>query len=153
MEENFESVVDLFTLLSFAFIVAAFLFGSQKFDKALTKTRTKLDFAELERGGGAATDLHQNTLVLILTVDNGVDVIYFIKGKESPRIIYQSGEPKPLLEVLEDEIDSFKKAEDIQIVVNNESKRVNGNLLLDLENWLAFHSFEAIINFTRAIGG
>ncbi len=149
----FESAVDFFTLLSFVFIVAAFLFGIQQLQHSQTETKAKIIFKEVGKGGSISYDIPENTLIIILTKKNNNDVVYFVKGGELTKTIYRSGQSQPLMESLDNEVNSFKNAEDIHIVVDNEKHLVNSNILLDLQNWLAHHSFTATINFQRKLNG
>lgn len=147
-KENFESLVDLFTLLSFVLIIAAILFGHQNIQKVSNIQQSSLIFRETEEGSGTPADLPLNTIVLVITKgSSNNDILYFVKSGDFPKIIYQTGQKESLWNSLEKKKSDFKKAQDIQIVVNNEKQRVNADLFLILQNWLAHYSFSAIINF------
>jgi hypothetical protein len=145
--ENFESLVDVFTLLSFVLIIVAILFSSQKLQRSAIEQQGIFIFKEITEGTGAPSDLPLNTIVVILTIENFKDVIYLVKSGEMPKIIFQSGQKRLLWESLEDLKSFFLKSEDIQIVVDNKNQSVNAELFLILQNWLARYSLKSTINF------
>jgi hypothetical protein len=146
--ENFEYVADFFTLISFILIVAAFLFGRQNYQGAQGIPANRFYFSTVGRGGASVTDIPKGTLVVILQRELGKkDFIYLLRGEEKIRKLYESGTKESLRQALDSSAEEFKRSEDIHIVVINEKNRVNAEMLLDLESWLAEKSLTATLNF------
>ncbi len=150
--ENFESMVDLFTLLSFALIISTLLFGYQYIHETDDSVIKVTNFETIYEGNAPPLDLPEDTIILFITVDNKQDILYLKKGNSPREIIYQTGQSESLWRSLEDKKRLFLNSNDIQIVVINKNKTVNAELYLEIDNWMAAYSFKTTVIFSKVIG-
>lgn len=148
--ENYESLVDLFTLLSFVLIISTFLFGFQRVAENTT-IQTMSKFRNVYKGNAPPVGLPENTLVLIQTAKNNQDIIYLVESGKSPEIIYSSGQKKSLWSCLEEKKQLFMDSNDIQVIINNKVNKVNGDLFLIITNWFAQYSLKTTTNFSNNV--
>lgn len=146
--ENFESLVDLFTLLSFVLIISTFIFGYQRVEEHTTTFQTMSEFREVNKENASPVGLPENTLIIILTVEDNKDKIYLVGSGKSLEEIYSFDQKKSLWSCLEEKKRLFMASKDIQILVTN---KVNAELFLIIQKWLAQYSFKATINFNSNV--
>jgi hypothetical protein len=149
--ENFESLVDLFTLLSFVLIISTFLFGYQRVDEYVTTLQTMSEFREVHKGNAPPVGLPENTLIIVHTVESNNDMIYLVESGKSPEVIYYLGQNKSLWSSLEEKKSLFMDSNDIQIIINNTANKVNAELFMIIQSWLAQYSLKATINFNSNV--
>ncbi len=80
--DNFESLVDLFTILSFVLIAAAFFFGIQKVQTSESDITGEIDVREIGSRSASQAELPDDIVVIFIANENGKDIIKF-KMKES----------------------------------------------------------------------
>lgn len=149
--ENFESLVDLFTLLSLVLIIATFLFGYPHGQEVVTTSQMVSEFKEVSKGNAPPAGIPENTLVLIQSYESGKDIITLVVSKSPPEIIYQSGQGQSLWNALEGRKEHFIDSTDIHIIIDDVTNEVNSNLQLELQRWLAVYSFEVKVSFTSNV--
>jgi len=147
--ENYESAVDLFTLLSFSLIAFTILFGLYNYESKTEFITTKNILQTIKYGGSIIHEIPEKTIILILTYENNRDYVYLINGSKPMKILYISYYNKSLWNLLENNLNIFKNSNDIQIIVNNSTSKINTEIFFQINRWLAIHNFNAIINFER----
>jgi hypothetical protein len=143
-KENFETLIDLFTLLSFALILSAIFWGvmNSQNDKI-----AKISLYEVgQQNQGFSNKLPEGTILLLITKENSKDLILIIESEDFPKEIYNSENKMSINEALSTFIDKLQYAKDVQIIFD-ESKKANPFLLYSLEKWFAKQTKEVKINF------
>ena len=148
--ENFESLVDLFTLISIVLIISTFIFGFQRLGDPSKNIQTTLEFRDVKSGDGAV-GLPEDTLVIMHTIQNNSDLVLLLQSRTPPKKIYFSGQNKSLWENLEMSKNVFLAANDIQILIDSSNNKVNANLVLTVQKWLAHNQLSATLNFNNDV--
>ena len=147
-EENFESLIDLFTLLSFVLIIATILFGFNT-NSDTKEMNNNFQFKSISQYSQIAVDLPSNILIVILIKENNKDMIYLINSNEDICVLYYEGQKNNLWEKLENKKNEFNEADNIQLIIDNRMNTINLELFLKLEQWLAKNNLSVIINFCK----
>jgi len=151
-EDNFETLVDLFTLLSYVFIIASIVFGvNQNFNNSQSSFSSLFEFRDVANGSGFTSELPNDMLIVMFSKSYNSDVIYLIKSGEPLSILYETNRFPNLLLALNENKDEFKNAENIQVIVDNKNKQINSELFLLFEQWLAYNNLTSIINFNETL--
>ena len=86
--ETFESFVDLFTILSFTLIVAAYFFGIYRNIKDDVDKSGNYELYEVASGGNANVLIPEDAVIIFLKKNGQDDVIQFSKrGKDASQFI------------------------------------------------------------------
>lgn len=145
--ETFESLVDLFTLLSFALIIASFLFGIQKVQTSETAKVAEISFKKVIKGEGSPVDLPENYLVLVLMKEKGQDMILLVESGEKVKKIYQSGQPESLGGILSKQLHDFQMFKFYLVIL--EAKGVNYRLFYEILKWFEENSIDPTVSFSE----
>jgi hypothetical protein len=133
----YESLLDLFTLISFILIFAAFIYVSQS--SAGVASAAAVVSGEAAKSGGTPQGIPKDVLLLVLFREDSKDRLTIIDGTTgvtTPMILTtQTTEG-----VLTSLSPSFARAAKINIAINEEKEPVNPAIVLTIQRWLASHS-------------
>jgi hypothetical protein len=146
-EENFESLVDLFTLISIALIISTFIYGYQRREVQANNLQAMIEFREVESGEGIPIGIPAKTLIMLHTIQNDKDVIFLLESKKNPKRIFESGQKKSLLKSLEENKSTFIAANEIQLLVDSTAGEINAKLLLTYQNWFSKYQLKVNLSF------
>ncbi|MBD3230249.1 MAG: hypothetical protein GF329_18870 [Candidatus Lokiarchaeota archaeon] len=143
-QENFESLIDLFTLLSFSLILVAVYWGIMSLAQFNGST---FKFSEMEpTSAKPVVQIPETLIVLFLTQFENSDVLYLINSKAGTEIIYNSSFNQPIDPILEQNSETIMESERIQFIVDTTVK-LNPFLLVKIQKWFAKYNLEVDLNF------
>ena len=144
--ESFESLVDLFTILSFVLIASAFFFGSQKVQTSESGALAEFELREIIQGAAPLPALPDDIVIIFIAKENGSDIIQFTKKRSKFNRYYAS--KVDLDSICRSELQGFQSSNNINIVVLEGHSEPNYRLLYRIEKWLAGNGFNnVVINF------
>jgi len=132
-DDNFESLVDLFTLLSFALIIASVIFGIQPVSEY--ENAYQLEVRQVGNGQSPPSTLPDDITVLVINQKNGYDILSIIKSGEKIRDFPVSSQS--IIDILKREIESFKNSEKVILVLMKSKTTPNYHLCYIVQEWLA----------------
>ena len=140
--ENFESLIDLLTLLSFVLIIASFVFGIYQFqvsDKMVEIDSTKV------AGKGPPVTIPENIIfIAIIKTDEG-DIIHIAKGGQASK--RNVADSTNISSILSREQEDLKAAKEIHLVLFTKNiKHPNYQLYYETGMWLANHGINKVKN-------
>ncbi len=143
-QENFESLIDLFTLLSFSLILVAIFWGIMSTTQYEGST---FKFSEMEPiSSKPIAQVPENIAVLFLTVSQGENILYITTSDSVDEIIFRSSLNKSIDSLLNPYLKLIMESERIQFIVD-ETVSYNPNLLIKIEKWLSENKLEINLNF------
>ena len=130
--DTFESLVDFFSLLSFALIIATLIFGTH----SMSKNEQKVEIASINTGTGEAITLPEDTVVLILKFKNPVAILSI--NEPGIKIRFCIIEMNSISSVIQNEIFQLKSYK-------------NFNLAIEKKNWNNLNSvyFKIVTQFEQ----
>jgi hypothetical protein len=143
--ESFESLVDLFTILSFVLIASAFFFGINKAQMLEKNVTANFELREIAKGAAPAPEIPDDVVIILIENENGSDfLIFFEEGNKKERY--------PLSNV---NIDSILQLElqgritkNINLVILEKASTTTYKIFFDIQKWLTVNGFtNVIINF------
>lgn len=141
--ETFESFVDLFTILSFSLIVAAYFFGVYRNLKESDNSSSQFELYQVESAGNADIVIPEDAVIIFLTKNDQSDVFQFSKkGKIASQFI--SIDEKILPNILQSELLDYKYSKNISLVTLARNGPVNLNLFYLTQIWLVKNGYENV---------
>ncbi len=131
--EDYESFIDLFTLLSFALIIASFIFGIHRVHDS-DKT-TQFEFDKIKSGVSLPASLPDNAIVLILMNQNKNDILHIVKSGELTFKKYISNKTD-LQFTLKSKRDFILGSDDISLVLLKRKTEPNYEFYVYIQEWL-----------------
>lgn len=141
--ENYESFIDLFTLLSFALIIASFIFGIHKAHVSDMTKITEIKFDKIGSGAGLPVGIPPNILILILMKQNNNNIIHIVK---SGGINFKKNisDTTDLELALKSHQDIILNAEDIRIVLFKNKTKPNYEFYVYIQEWLTKNGIDKV---------
>jgi hypothetical protein len=141
--ESFESFVDLFTILSFTLIVAAYFFGVYRNLKDEGDKSSSFELYEVVSEGNADVLIPEDAVIIFLTKSGQADVVQFSKsGKDASQFI--SIDEQTLVNALEGELADYKNSKNISLVTLSRNGPINLNLFYLIQIWLVKNGYEKV---------
>ncbi len=136
-DASYESLLDLFTLLSFVLLIAAFLYTSQQIGRDTSSSNVEAYIAG--RGSGESATIPDNLTLLILYKDQGQDKIMLIEGatSESTYLIDDNTIKTTLNEILP----ILQRANEIYITLHSKEEIPSPSIWLSIQIWLSENKF------------
>ena len=142
-KETFESLVDLFTILSFVLIAVAFFFGIQQpKTSGNSMSSAEFDFEKVRRGGTPTTEIPDDTIVILIYKENSSEAFQIIR--KGIRSISYHQEDSNINEILKNEFQNISSTGKIHIVAIEEQNGETFSILYNIQKWLAINSFNNI---------
>jgi hypothetical protein len=132
----YESLLDLFTLITFVLIIAAYIYASQLFGKGQNWSSVMTEAAE--HGSGVPQTLPKDVLLIVIYREDSVDKIAFIEGSmaKSDRRTVGVNDIDTLFKGY---VSVFDRTKTINVVVHNGKEKINAEIYLAATSWLAAH--------------
>jgi hypothetical protein len=144
--ESFESFVDLFTILSFTLIVAAYLFGSYQYmDKRDLKDdkATTIEFYEIVKTGNVNSVLPSDAVIIFIAKEGQSDVVRFTKSGKSAETYYTI-DKNTFSVIFESELKDYRGSDNIYLVAIQRFGNINYELFYLFQNWLQKNGYEKV---------
>ena len=140
--DTFESLVDLFTLLSFALIIASLIYGTQSF----RSNAEQVEVATVAPGASESIEMPENVIVLMLKYAEPEIKLYIIKPGHQPES--HSVSISNINKILASEVTNWDENTEVNVAIerSNELKLSRIHILIiDLFNQMGikkhFHYF------------
>jgi hypothetical protein len=144
---EFESLLDLFTLISFILIFTAFLFVANSNKPSQNASDVSTHIAK--DGFGSSATLPQDVLLLIMFRDEYSDKLCIADGRSGKSDIFDISDNK-VSEVLSNISDRIKSAGKVELAINEGKQNVDSSEVVDVQKWLAKHQCNFRIYFSGA---
>jgi hypothetical protein len=139
--ENFEALVDLFTLLSFVLIIASFVFGI--YQVKISEKIAEVEVAKV-KSGGPPVAIPEDIAFIVILKTNKTDVIRIDKGDYLSENYV--ADDASISSILTRELNNLEAANEIHLVLFTKAiKDPNYRLLYETERWLAGHGLTKLI--------
>ena len=133
----YESLLDLFTLLSFALIIAAFIYATQQTSQDTGAINVETYIAD--RASGTPPSLPEDLLLVVLYREQGLDKVMIIEGSEQPsRHVIGAQSIKSILDEM---LPVFQRANEINIVMHKGDEAANPSVFVSIQRWLSENKF------------
>jgi len=132
--DSYESMADLFTLLSFVLIIITFIFGVNKPTNNIAEN-IEMELQEITATGNADTFIPDDEIFFILTKKQKMDYIYFYKNGNLDNKFYPTTDN--LQSFLKKELTSIQKAEKVSLILHKKNGSPNNNLFVQIQEFLA----------------
>ncbi len=130
---GYESMLDLFTLISFTLILAAFLYATQAAQHLNSSTKIMSSIAA--SGNGAPSTLPKDMLLLIIYRENSVDYLTIVDGTSGKRDNFDvTLETLPIK--LSGRPDLLDRTKSLNVAIHKGIQDVNPAIVLGLDRWL-----------------
>lgn len=143
---EYESLLDLFTLISLILIFAAFIYVTNA--KNTGQNASDVDAKVAESGTGLPDTLPQDLVLLVLFRENDSDKICILDGATGLREI-RSISRENLEPIFKNLSPRLKAAGKINFAVDDEKQEANRFIVVDIENWFAKNH----LNYRRYFSG
>jgi hypothetical protein len=130
---GYESMLDLFTLISFTLILAAFLYATQAAQNL--NTSTKIVSSNAASGNGSPSTLPKDMLLLIIYRMNSIDYLTIVDGASGKRDNFDvTLETLPVKLSVRSELLNRKKI--LNVAIHKGIQDVNPAIVLEVDRWL-----------------
>lgn len=134
----FESLLDLFTLISFILIFAAFIYVARSTGQDQNSSTVVAQIAE--RGSGVADTLPRDVLLMVIFREKSIDELAIVDGTTGTTT-YLPMTVDGIEKVLNDLSPIFARVSTIKIAVYDGPESANPGILIAIQRWLASHRF------------
>jgi hypothetical protein len=132
----YESLLDLFTLVSLIMMLAAFVYMQQAGAGEKSASFVTADIAQ--RGSGAPLSLPKDTLLLVLSRSGPLDVLSLVNGSKggSTNVVVTVETVAAVLNGLAGELGGNKE---VDLAVHSGGGTPNPGIVVAVQHWLADH--------------
>ena len=141
----YESLLDLFTVISFVLIFAAFAYVNQTAGRSENWSSVVAQMAQ--KGSGSPQALPNDTLLLVIYRSNSQDTISILDGRtgfERQQVVTVNDIEKALNEY----VTLFEQAVKVDVAVYKDKEDVNPAIHLAVSRWLAQKKIKYSIYYT-----
>ena len=145
----YESLLDLFTLFSFALIIAAFIYATQQTSQGTDAINVEAYIAD--RASGTPASLPEDLLLVVVYRDQGLDEVMIIEGAGQPSIHVIGAES--IKSILDGMLPVFQRANEINIVMHKGDEAANPSVFVSIQRWLSENKLNTFkVYFTGSHG-
>jgi ABC-type nitrate/sulfonate/bicarbonate transport system substrate-binding protein len=141
--ESFESFIDLFTILSFTFIVAAYFFGIYKEMNKDNQNAGNYELQEAVSSGKVDFVIPEDAVIIFLLKEGQSDILQFTK-KNQHASRYSLKNENTLPNILQRELVSFKNSKNISFVTISRYGAINYTYFYLIERWLVQNGYKEV---------
>lgn len=137
--ESFESLVDIFTLLSITLIVASIIFGIYKTQTNQTEnTLTEVELSKIKSGSKSSyqVNIPDNEVILVLSKKNRSTILSIINNKDSKSIITLPNNKNIVFNILNKEVSNLLKNNHFTLILSMQDSNTPYSQFTMIQEWL-----------------
>lgn len=145
-DESFESLVDIFSLISIALILATVVYG---FKSNLALQAEKTSIKEIVDSANSSDVSLDDVFIIYVTNDSGRDMLIFSDSERGRRVLPVSREI--VTEVLGREYSNLIGVAEIALMVDTSGTDTTQAIFADVQRWMAANEMgdKVIVGFSR----
>lgn len=146
-DESFESLVDLFTLLSITLIVASLIFGIYKTQTNQAENNlTEVELSTISSGSKSTyqTNIPDNEIILVLSVLNNTKILTVINNKDSKTVIKLPNDRSKLFLTLDNSISNLLEKNHFTLVLSKQGAVVPYAHFTMIQEWFTGKGLDSL---------
>ncbi|HEX4264581.1 MAG TPA: hypothetical protein VH597_09605 [Verrucomicrobiae bacterium] len=133
----YESMLDLFTLITFVLIIAALMYATRVSGQG--QNWSSVVTGIVEKGSGVPRTFPENALTIMVYRENSKDMLTFVDG-QNPVPDRRQVTKADVFGLLDGFASVFDHVRVVNVVVHNGTEDANGDIYLKVTSWLAIHN-------------
>ena len=135
--DAFESLADLFTMLSFTLIMAVIIFGITELHVAAMERSDNVALDYLQRKGSERVAVPPNVLIMVLHSEGGLTTLRMASSVVGDTTVFSSDRHESIAACLDSIGDQIQIANRLELIVRAHGDRFDAVRLVEAQQWLA----------------
>jgi hypothetical protein len=132
----YESMLDLFTLITFVLIVAALLYATRVYGQG--QNAASVVTGQVQKGSGAPSTRPEDALTIVIYRENAKDMLSFVEGT-NPTPDRRQVSKMDVYRIMDGFASIFERVKIVNVVVHKGTEDASGDIYLAVTSWLASH--------------